>query len=143
MRIGFTGTRYGMTPAQQERFVDLIKALDFSSGTVTEFHHGSCEGADVEAHALVRQYLPDVKIVVHPSKKKDHEVEVAGDVVMPELGHLSRNQKIVKHTDVLIATPFHADEQQFGGTWFTVRFARKMGRRRLIIRPDGSLNEDC
>jgi hypothetical protein len=138
MRIGFTGTRYGMTPAQKERFLDVMQQRK-AFGGVEEFHHGSCQGADAEAHEIVRGFLPDVKIVVHPSKKKEHEVPCVGDVMMPELGHLSRNQKIVKHTDELIATPLDAEEQPYGGTWFTIRFAREKGKTVTIIRPDGSV----
>ena len=45
MIIGFTGTRYSMTDAQRAAFGVLVMLdMDFQ-----EFHHGSCQGADVEA----------------------------------------------------------------------------------------------
>lgn len=47
MKIGFTGTRQGMTPAQRLKATHWLAKL-----SATEFHHGDCMGADAEAHAI-------------------------------------------------------------------------------------------
>lgn len=48
MKIGFTGTRYGMKTAQQTKILELLDR------ELAEFHHGMCEGADTQAHQLIR-----------------------------------------------------------------------------------------
>jgi hypothetical protein len=44
--------------------------------------------------------------------------------------------------DVLIACPCDADEQNHGGTWYTVSYARKKGKRIIIVWPNGTLTEE-
>ena len=39
MKVGFTGTRLGMSQNQKEQFVLKLSELD-----VHEFHHGDCVG---------------------------------------------------------------------------------------------------
>jgi hypothetical protein len=63
MKIGFTGSREGMSTHQKEQFVLKLNELG-----VTEFHHGDCAGADAQAHDIIREFFPNVKIVVHPPK---------------------------------------------------------------------------
>ena len=50
MKIGFTGSRTGMSDKQKEGLVIKLQEFSFS-----EFHHGDCKGADEEAHAIVRE----------------------------------------------------------------------------------------
>jgi hypothetical protein len=52
MKIGFTGTRKGMSQHQKEQFVLKMFELDPS-----EFRHGDCEGADAEAHDIIREFF--------------------------------------------------------------------------------------
>lgn len=67
--VGFTGTREGMTPAQKSVVAEtLTYAWAQLEGWVPdEVHHGGCEGADWDFHEIVRAYLPQTRIVVHPS----------------------------------------------------------------------------
>jgi hypothetical protein len=46
-----------------------------------------------------------------------------------------RNVNIAKETDLLIATPRESKEQKRGGTWFTVRHARKLEKEVIILWP--------
>jgi hypothetical protein len=57
-------------------------------------------------------------------------------------GFLTRDQDIVRDTDVLIAIPAEGVEQHRSGTWATVRFARKLGRDIWIVLPDGQIREE-
>ena len=70
MKVGFTGSRFGMTDAQQQEFLILMGKL----GAV-EFHHGDCIGADDQAATLTRgielkeegdDRIYEIAIVVHP-----------------------------------------------------------------------------
>lgn len=43
MKLGFTGTRNGMSPAQRIKITEILSSL---LSKITEFHHGCCVGAD-------------------------------------------------------------------------------------------------
>ena len=136
MRVGFTGTRYGMTDEQKVRFASLLATLG-----ATEFHHGDCVGADDQAAAMA-SCNPKCRIICHPPvdvthrayNKKSHEIR-------PPKTHFARNRDIVNETDILIATPLQAEHQSQGGTWYTIDFAMKMGKVVHIICPDGRIKE--
>lgn len=59
MILGFTGTREGMTDEQRVACAALMERMD-----LTEFHHGGCDGADLQAAAIVETGCK--LIVVHP-----------------------------------------------------------------------------
>ena len=69
--IGVTGTRYGWTDPQRNMFIVVLKANAMRSN-FTAFHHGLCTGVDVQAHDLVREYFPAVRIEGHPGPDEDH-----------------------------------------------------------------------
>jgi hypothetical protein len=59
--IGFTGTRYGMTPDQRSAIARLIAE---TAGPEPFFaHHGDCIGADAEFHELCLAH-PGAKIMI-------------------------------------------------------------------------------
>ena len=137
MRVGFTGTREGMTLLQKQEFIKLIEHL-----RPTEFHHGDCVGADVQAAELVMTQFPDIIVHCHPPKEDSglrahHRSHIFHD----PLGYLSRNRQIVDLTDQLIAIPKETEHQSWGGTWYTVDFAQKRSRPRYIIFPDGVVHK--
>lgn len=135
MRIGFTGTQEGMTLAQKTRFSAVIRGL-----RPTEFHHGDCVGADAEAHDLAVGVAK--KIVIHPPDSDAKRAFCPSKTVRSPRPYLERNQDIVNETHMLIAAPKANSEQLRSGTWATVRYARKIGRRVIIIWPNGDLKED-
>lgn len=122
-----------MTPDQHAKFCRLVKAL-----RPTEFHHGDCVGADAEASDAIRQLMPECKHFVHPSNLGKWRAFKEADFVYTQRGPLLRNQDIVELSDFMIACPKGYKEQKQGsGTWFTIRYARKAGKRTNIIFPDG------
>lgn len=134
MRVGFTGTRRGMTEAQRTELLRLLREW-----LPTEFHHGACIGADAEAHEVVRlvkegrpaHTVP--KIVVHPCGSKTQRAHCPGAFeVLNVLPPLVRNRRIVDAVDVLVAAPA-GPEVQRSGTWATVRYARKVGRKVVFV----------
>lgn len=138
--IGFTGTRVGMTAAQKATVRDLLGQLY----PIGKLHHGMCVGADAEMHAIMREYDPDITIEGWPGRSAlvvdgtdDARAEVVVDVTREPMTHFARNRGIVGACDFLIAAPFDATEQTKGGTWYTVNYARKVGRDGTIVWPDG------
>ena len=130
-KIGFTGTRHGMTDEQKIEFEKLIKAKDFK-----EFHHGMCAGSDEIAHHLIEEDKEDVNIIGHPPTWSGSVAQLSCHNVMAEDTYHRRNKDIVDSTDFLIATP-DAKERVGSGTWKTVRYARKKGKRIYIIHKNG------
>lgn len=129
-RVGFTGTRHGMTEIQH----DAIRAcLAFAFMPGAEFHHGDCGGADEQAAyaALSLGY----KVIAHPGPYG--KGCKWNDVVLPRKPFLDRNQDIVDAVNELYAAPAEAAEQVRSGTWATIRRARKRGIFAYIVAPDG------
>ncbi len=124
MRVGFTGTRRGMTPGQLAAVSLLLRA--WGRVAVLEVHHGGCRGADLEFHAAAR----GSRRHVHPGPGSSR----AGEVVYPERPHLERDRDIVDACDVLVAAP-NGRERVRSGTWATVRHARRVGRPHLVLLP--------
>jgi hypothetical protein len=124
MRVGFTGTREGMTDLQR----DALSAWLTRQGRVCEFHHGA---ALIHAHPadVPQQGSAAAFILSH----KRHKVRKP----------LSRNADILDACDVLIAAPKGKREELRSGTWATIRGARKLGRRLVIIWPDGTIREEA
>lgn len=135
MKLGFTGTRFGMTDEQKA----VIRSL-FATINRVELHHGDCVGADADAHEIARQLGGHV--VIHPPVSESHRANCAGDELRARKTHFARNRDIVQETKILIATPFTMQEEDRGGTWYTVNYARKVGRWLIIIWPDGSVKEE-
>lgn len=132
MKVGFTGARFGMTAKQKERVMGLLSEL-----YVTEFHHGDCVGADAEAHRMANMF--NCKIVIHPPNNDIKRAFCGSDYIMQKKDYLTRNQNIVNDTDVLIATPREYIEQTRSGTWYTIRYGRRKGKKVYIIQPDGKI----
>lgn len=134
-RFGFTGTQAGMTAAQRGAL------RIFLCGTSGEFHHGDCVGSDSEAHDIADDC--GYCIIIHPPTNYSKRAwrEVPRHLMRPEAPYLERNRSIVRNTIALIATPAERDEQPRGGTWYTVRYARKFGRAIVLIFPDGTIKQ--
>ena len=141
MKVGFTGTRHGMQNAQSEIFTKLLTRL-----RPTEFHEGDCIGADDQATDIVKWIWKHlVKVVRHPPTVTDHQANNPNfDEIREPNTHFARNRAIVDETEALVATPADMEEPPYGdgGTWYTVRYARKLGRPIYIIWPDGSIREE-
>lgn len=128
MRVGFTGSKQGVTSAQLHSLRGWLLA-----NTVDEFHHGCCVGADTYANAIAYEY--GLAVVFHPpidmSQASDLR-EFPGTWRKP-LPYMARNRAIVDECELLIAMPGMSDEERLrSGTWATVRYARRM--RRPVVR---------
>lgn len=138
MRIGFTGTRVGMTDEQTEQLryvLALLRHADKAVGSTPIFHHGGAIGADTQAHEAAR--TAGCFVFLHPALGappfKD-DVDGIKEAFPP----LDRNRHIVASCDVLIAAPETDREQQRSGTWATVRYARA-ARKPVVMLSRGDL----
>ena len=130
MKVGFTGTREGMTQAQREAVAGVLARL-----SALEFHHGDCIGADEQAAEIARTI--GYKIYSHPPSNAAIRAFTTADVELEPRDYLVRNRAIVDATDVMVAAPV-GPEVQRSGTWSTVRYARRIGRVVHVVMPDGN-----
>jgi hypothetical protein len=132
MIVAFTGTRHGMTPAQQAAFRTLMGRL--RPGT---FRHGLCKGADEEASLLMAYFDPRPTIIGHPAMSTLWE---SGQAIcdwreLPK-DYLVRNREMVDQSGCLVAAPQEDERQRRGGTWYTIGYAE--GKKPVyVIRPGG------
>lgn len=153
IKIGFTGTRNGMTYTQKKVLVEMLDEKTNCGINEAEFHHGDCMGADAEAHALFIPYLHEHKrklIIIHPPISDMYRAQCfTGSsplyhpwiYVLETKTPLARNHDIVNVCDVLIGCPPNErGEIKRSGTWATIRFARKKHKAIIIIRPSGKVS---
>jgi len=133
MKVGFTGTRVGMTVMQRASLLQLLREY----GADMEFHHGDCVGADAQAHELAK--LVGCRVVIHPPTNDKLRAYCKGDKTLGRKTYIARNKDLVMDCNVLIATPRTAHEEQRSGTWATVRFARRTFTVVYIIYPHGAV----
>jgi hypothetical protein len=130
--VGFTGTRHGMTPKQVSALIELLIDKD-----VAEFHHGDCHGSDAEADRIACGL--GIKRYAHPPTNEKLRAFCEAEVVLTPEEYKARDRAIVLATGSLLACPRTAKEQKFGGTWYTIGFARQRGRPVVIVLPDGRI----
>ena len=133
-KIGFTGTKIGFSNKQICLFKNLVNKYSFQ-----EFHHGDCVGADKQAHDIIRNLYPNVKIICHLPINDNLRAFCICDKYKVPKSYLERNRAIVNHTDLLIAISGTVKEQLRSGTWATIRFARKSQKEIRIILPNGAI----
>ena len=145
IHAGFTGTRHGMTAAQLDAVIDLMREL-FKLDHVTA-HHGDCVGADAEFHDVVNRVSFETSVpsfvVVHPPVDDSLRAFCVASEWRTPKNHFARNRDIVFDSDVMIGTPFEPVHQVRGGTWYTVDFAKKQRRPLALVlpAPSGALIE--
>lgn len=133
--VGVTATRQGATVAQLDRAIEFL-----SEWPPPELHHGDCLGGDADLDAVA--VALGIPRVVHPPTNAALRAFCVGEVILSPETYKVRNQRIVLATGVLLAFPAIAEEQKFGGTWGTVRYARSRGRPVIVVLPDGSLRAE-
>lgn len=129
--VGFTGSRDGMTPAQDQQLRAKLIGAD-------EVHHGDCDGSDKQCHQIAKYDL-NIWTVGHPPTNDRHRAFCDVDELREEAEYLERDYRIVEEADEIIATPNTHFEVYRSGTWTTVRYAERYGKPVTIIFPDGSL----
>lgn len=140
LHIGFTGTQHGLTNGQHAALEAHMKRLR-ETHTEACLHHGDCIGADAEAHEIATRLGFEREI--HPPTSSSKRVFCEGNRTHEPKAYLDRNHDIVDACSLLLATPSGPVEQRRSGTWATVRYARKKGKRIWLFFPDGACREEA
>ena len=136
MKVGFTGTKEGMTAYQKSKVMILLEDLE-----PTEFHHGDCIGADDEADEIARSF--SIPIVIHPpanSRLRAFCFRREGPTTQRwPAPYLKRNHNIVDECSSIIVCPKEMEmpiTKVGGGTWATYRYCTKQpGKQISLILP--------
>lgn len=128
-KIGFSGTRHGMTDEQYRFLFDLFDAMSKQHKDI-EFHHGQCIGADEQALVMAREFK--FKTVAHPSTLVNFTSKEQSNETREKKPPLDRNHDIVDECDVLIACPESSEGVLRSGTWSTIRYSMKLGKPTMI-----------
>jgi hypothetical protein len=139
VRVSFTGTRYGCTPHQLK---ELKSWLHYNKASISLAAHGSCMGADVEFHNLVREICGNaVFLAVYPSTASTRRAVEGADFVDHPAPPLVRNKRIVIAGDFLLVAPRTMNEEVRSGTWHAFRFAKGRNMPYKIFWPEPGRND--
>jgi hypothetical protein len=140
MRVTFTGTRNGMTPAQLRSAMNVFRDLS-AMGQQVILLHGACHGADRQAHPLIplREMYPSNDEQWDWASNNAKESDVVYAIDEP----IRRNRRMVDSSDIVVAAPKGIHEEHRGsGTWATMRYARRKHRPLYTLWFDGSISFD-
>lgn len=132
MIVGITATREGLTAQQAERLAGLLVGWD-----VERLDHGDCVGGDAAADAVAAAL--GIPRHAHPPDNPGLRAFCQTETAAAPRPYKERNAEIVRLCAVLVALPRTAQEEHYGGTWSTIRFARSVGRPLLIVAPNGTI----
>lgn len=138
MILGVTGTREGLTDRQALAVKSFLVGM-YVSGLQT-VHHGCCIGADAFIHKLCVDGPMEIGVIIHPPINTKNMASLSGESFRHEpKEYMERNRDIVDDSDVLLVMPKTKHEQVRSGTWACYRYAGKVLKPMVIIRPDGSV----
>ncbi len=138
MYIGVTGTRKGMTQAQEASFREFI------ADKCGHFLHGDCVGVDDECATIVRKLrtVEEMKIWSFPPDKSSlRAFNKFSDYENPPNHYFARNREIVYQSDILLVIPLQFEWQPSGGTWYTHDYALHQDKKVIVIWPSGDIEE--
>lgn len=129
-RVGFSGTQHGMCGLQRAVVALLLQRL-----ASPELHHGDCTGADAECHDIAKEM--GCRVVTHPPLNPMKRAFKVGDEAREPKEYIPRDHDIVDETEILIAAPLQMKEVRRSGTWATIRYAWRVGKKVLLVTRDG------
>ncbi len=133
MKVGFTGTRNGLSPRQRTVLPALLGKFE-----PTHAVHGDCVGADADFDACCKNLgiICGIRPCTFESMRAYCDSEVLAEAKHP----MARNRDIVADADWMIACPPNFERIKKGsGTWATIGFAQRSGKPLWIVFPDGTV----
>lgn len=136
MILGFTGTRRGMTGAQQRTVARLIAQVAGASESAVVGLHGDCVGADVDFHLLCRRV--GLQVTCRPCTLDDYRAHTDARIIAPPERPMARNRKIVADADFVMGCPPNREIIKRGsGTWATIGMALSARKKLYVVYPMG------
>lgn len=146
MRITLSGTRYIEFPEHAynilfDRFIE-----PYVEGSSTHFYIGGALGIDTKVLIWLCENFsrPDIKVVIpftvsdQPKAAREAINKYRKRIKIYEMGlkkskggYLARDRWEVDRSHLVIAFPQNSEEGE-GGTWYTIRYAERVGVPRLI-----------
>lgn len=134
-KVGFSGTRDGMTDQQMEAIEKFLMKPGLEVAG-----HGDCLGADVDFHELSRNQ--GLWIIGYPPLDYRLRAYCEFDFEHRPSEYLVRNKNIVNDSDYMIFTPRGFKEELRSGTWSTIRYNEKTQKPKSIVWPDGKITRE-
>lgn len=132
--LTFTGSRNGMTQIQKRNVWHFMLANPYKV-----YVHGDCVGSDEQfgkgALALEERFSRKIEIWTFPVNGPLYASSYAHKI-HKRTNHLARNREMVDLAKFVIACPPTDEPQQRGGTWYTIRYAKKQNKHGLIFLPN-------
>lgn len=137
LKLGFTGTRNGMTRSQRRAVIGHLDRWSLKYDLL-EVHHGDCIGADSDFHDLCTQFWgKELRVVIHPPVDSSRRAwkSYQKQITLSPVDFIKRNHDIVASVDGMLAAPAESQEILRSGTWATIRHARKTGVPLILLNP--------
>lgn len=132
MDVGITGTRNGLS-LEQERYA--LRDIPWSS--IDALHSGDCIGVDEQLHNIAISV--SVRSIGHPPIKNDMRAFCEFHIENKPKGYFHRNRNIVNSSEIMYGFPPTEDDPGKGGTWYTINYSIKKGKKTIIVRPSGKV----
>lgn len=132
MHLGITGTRQGLS-LEQEQYA--LREIPWSS--FIAIHSGDCIGVDHQLHDMAIKQ--NVKSIGHPPAKNGVRAFCEFHFEHEQKGYFHRNRDIVNSSNIMYGFPHTEDDPGNGGTWYTINYAIKKGKKTIIVRPSGKV----
>lgn len=131
MKVGFTGWRAEIPKGRRISLHRVILDLH-EDCKISEFHHGDCIGMDVYVHRFCISI--GIWTVKHPPINSIARAFCETQETRETFPYLQRNRNIVDESDIMIACPKDPNQEILrSGTWATIRYARKQGKKVIIV----------
>jgi hypothetical protein len=148
MKYGVTGVSRLLTEAEMSFIYNAINGLDLQPGD--EFVSGGAYGVDTSAALAALTLQPEAthRLCLPNGNMFNNALDglwasIGAEYMIIEKadkpGYMARNDLLVKRIGkrgLLTAFPEHEAEERRSGTWATVRRARKLGTRVVILPLD-------
>lgn len=132
MKLGMSGNRSGLTSEAENILIEFLK----QNNNIREVHHGDCIGADKDFHDICNEN--NLNIIIHPPTDNKLRAFCQGNTLLPPKKYLIRNKDIVNSSDFCIFFP-PGPEILKSGTWSTIRYAKKINKKYMLVYPDGNI----